>query len=563
MRAAWLLVAALLGLSAAPAGQAQAVLHVSVTLPDEGGVRTPVPGYILLVSDNPATVEPRRLRTAADGTATLRLRPGSYTVESDRPVALLGRGYQWTEILDLAAGTEVTLALTEDNAEVVEITDRATAAAAPGAPGGVDARSDPLFLPGKWGRSLVAVWSPTARATGSLVDARGLIVTDGVAVAAASMVEVQLSATEKVPGRVLVSEPSRGLAVVWTDPGVVAGRSPLPLTCPPGKAAALEVGREVLALSLPLRTGTDLVTGEVTGHRPRAIDADLRLAFGGAGGPVFDEAGTLVGVTSLLAEGDAATRRDDVAVVRLATVCEMLAAAATQMAKAAAPPATRLPVEPLPAPAPAAATRTGTAPAAAPPAATTTPPGGAAPTGPITAASNTFDVAFLTAPMLRQAQARAGRTGGTPTRGQEVQARLGPITEFDAWTEYFADAPNVVIVRVTPKMVEGFWKRLGREALRTQGAVLPAFKDFTGSFVRLRAACGGEEVTPIHPFVLEHTIPGRETEKAVREGLYVFAPDAFDGCRDMTLALFSEKDPEKADTLVVTPALLQRLTAAR
>ena len=73
-------------------------------------------------------------------------------------------------------------------------------------------------------------------------------------------------------------------------------------------------------------------------------------------------------------------------------------------------------------------------------------------------------------------------------------------------------------------MVEGFWKRLGREAARTQGADLPPFKDFKTSFRHMRASCGGVEVTPIHPFVLEH----RVTEKnVIREGLYVFDPDAF------------------------------------
>ena len=39
-------------------------------------------------------------------------------------------------------------------------------------------------------------------------------------------------------------------------------------------------------------------------------------------------------------------------------------------------------------------------------------------------------------------------------------------------------------------MVEGFWKRLGREAARTQGAVLPAFKDFKTRFIRMNASCG-------------------------------------------------------------------------
>ena len=329
---------------------------------------------------------------------------------------------------------------------------------------------------------------------------------------------------------------------------MVAGRAPLPLACPPAPAPALEVGQEIVTVATPLRTGTDLITGEVTGHQPRVIEADLRLAFGGTGGPVFDQAGTVAGLTALTVDADAPGRRGEAAVVRLGTLCEALAAAAPKLAGATPPAASRLPVEPA-APAPNAAAAAG----AAPPM-----PASAGPVMPVTVASADFDLAFITAPMLRAAQERAGRTGGQPGRAQEVEARLGPLTEFDAWTEYFANPPPVLIVRVTPKMVEGFWKRLGREALRTQGAVLPPLKGFTGSFVRLRATCGGEEITPIHPFVLEHQLPGRDRD-IVREGLYVFAPDAVVGCTQLTVSLYSEKAPDKADTIAIAPALLERI----
>ena len=102
----------------------------------------------------------------------------------------------------------------------------------------------------------------------------------------------------------------------------------------------------------------------------------------------------------------------------------------------------------------------------------------------------------------------------------------------------------MLVVRVTPKMVEGFWKRLGREAARTQGAELPPFKDFKTSFRHMRATCAGVEVTPIHPFVLEHRVAEKNV---IREGLYVFDPDAFGPqCGTVTLSLYSEAQPERA-----------------
>ena len=79
---------------------------------------TPVPRHALLISDNPASAPPRRVVTALDGTADVRLRPGNYTVESDRPVAFQGKAYQWTQIVDIVAGRDAVLELTADNAEV-------------------------------------------------------------------------------------------------------------------------------------------------------------------------------------------------------------------------------------------------------------------------------------------------------------------------------------------------------------------------------------------------------------------------------------------------------------
>src|SRR4249919_2004833 len=98
----------------AAAGQALSVLHIKVVLVDAERQATPVPRHALLVSDNPASAAPRLIVTRLDGTADVKLRPGNYTVESDRPVAFNGKAYQWRQMVDIVAGRDAVLELTAD-----------------------------------------------------------------------------------------------------------------------------------------------------------------------------------------------------------------------------------------------------------------------------------------------------------------------------------------------------------------------------------------------------------------------------------------------------------------
>ena len=144
------------------------------------------------------------------------------------------------------------------------------------------------------------------------------------------------------------------------------------------------------------------------------------------------------------------------------------------------------------------------------------------------------------------ARGRAGTRG--PERSRDRQ--IAP-TDFGDWSDYFADAPPVLVVRVTPKLAESFWTTVARGAAYTQGVALPPIKHFKPGFSRLRAFCGDVEVTPIHPFTLEQRVS--ETD-AVREGLYVFDPQALGPhCKSVKLVLYSEKEPEKQDTRTVDP----------
>ena len=176
--------------------------------------------------------------------------------------------------------------------------------------------------------------------------------------------------------------------------------------------------------------------------------------------------------------------------------------------------------------------------------------------------SSDFDVAFIT-PVLtygaqyqsEQASERERRRGAPTPGGDPTFVR--PLMDFSNWSDYVADSPAVLLIRVTPKLVEGFWTTVARGAARTQGVDLPPFKHFKSGFSRMRAFCGDAEVTPIHPFKLEHPVSEND---AIYEGLYVFDPGALGPqCATVKLVLYSEKEPQKGDSRVVDPKVIQQI----
>jgi hypothetical protein len=511
--------AIVLVVSIAPAAQTPGVLHIKVGLPDAERKITPVPRHALLISDNPATSSPRRVVTGIDGTVDVRLRPGNYTVESDQPVAFLGKAYQWTQTLDVRAGRETVLELTAANAEIVPLSSvpAETSAATP-------LETDPRMLLRQWQESVVALWTPTTRASAFVIDVNGLVVTNQRVVGTATSVEVQFSPSMKVAASVLAADPARDVAVLWIDPKTAASVRPVPLGCTPEAQPAVVEGQEIFAIGAPFRQDKDTESATIKRVETHALLSDLELPSGGTGGPAFTAGGGVLGLTTPGDERLGQSRWNS-RVVRISDVCEVVASAEKKMKDAASPSGKLLPVEPaLTFPAgsleEAAKRRVGNL-------------------SPYKVSSLDFDIAFITPVQLK------GTRQGDPMR------------EFSNWAEYVEDTPPVLLVRVTPKMVESFWTKVGRAAASTQGVALPAFKHIKTGFLRMRAFCGEDAVTPIHPFKIDQRVT--ETE-AIYEGLYVFDPGAFGpSCESVKLVLTSEKEPEKADTKIIDPKIVQQI----
>jgi S1-C subfamily serine protease len=535
-----LVLAALLSLNADAAVQAQGVLHIKVVLLDADRKPTAVPRHALLVSDNPASAPPRRIVTALDGTAELTLRPGSYTVESDRPVTFQGKAYQWTQMVDIAAGRDTVLELTAANAEVEPVTADTKSSAATSE----DSASTILT---QWQDSVVALWTPTAHASGFVIDTNGTIATNQRVVGTAKSVEVQLTPAVKVAATVLAADPARDVAVLWIDPTIAARLRPVPLGCSPPAKPTVVSGQQIFTIGAPLREEKGMLSGTVSRVEAHAIVSDLSLATGSSGGPVFTTGGGVVGITSVVDEKDERWR-GDARVVPVADVCEIVRSAEDKRKDASPPNGTHLPVEPV-RPFPVDALKNAVE-------------GRAGRLSPYQMSSSDFDVAFIT-PVLtygvnHQSEKPRDRDRGDAMRTPDPQPDFArALMDFSNWSEYVADYPPTLLVRVTPRLVEGFWTKVARGAAQTQGVSVPAIKHFKSGFSRMRAFCGDAEVTPIHPFTLEHRVSENDV---IREGLYVFDPGALGpACASVRLVLYSEKEPEKGETRTVDPKLIEQL----
>ncbi len=526
------------------------ILHIVVRVTD--GAETPIPRHALLISDNPSTSTPRRVLTGPDGTVDVRLRPGNYTIESDEPVAIAGKGYQWTETLDIRSGATVTLELSERNAEIGDAGSASPVASAGAVStsargsGSAPRRTDPGLVVAPFQTSVARLWTPRLRGSAFLIDAAGLLLTNQKVTSGATRVEVQLatgSSSLKIEGRLLASDTTRDVAVVWVNPQAVAGLTSITMPCDaPAKTLARD--DEVLALGVPLRDGQDrLMTGYVSQATTHEIQAELRLSAGAPGGPLFTPDGTLVGLTTLPTDDSGYSRRESRA-VPITDACEVVVSARAKMSGATPPSADRLPLEPAQ-PFPLEALKA---------AFTKRGPN----LLPYTLTAADFEVAFITPLMVYAAQQPDRRTTSRETRNASPdQMRLPAWSDFANWSDYMADVPPVLLVRVTPKLDESFWTTVARGAARTQGMNLPPMKKPKAPLSRLRAFCGDVEVAPIHPFAVESQMFANET---LVEGLYVFDPSAFGPqCGPVKLQLYSEKEPEKADTKIVDPTIVEKL----
>lgn len=515
------------------------VLEIKVTVVDAQGQVRPVPRHALLISDNPASAAPQRVVTKIDGTAEARLRPGNYTIESDEPLIFQGKSYEWRQTVDVAAGRATAIELTPSNAQV-----ESTSAPAGGASGDVEVTRATILS--DFQDSIVTIWSPTKIGAGFLVDPRGLIATTQRLVGSAASVDVQVTPKHRVPGRVVASDPNVNVAIVWIDPASLPSARPVKLGVAKDGKPAVGENDQVFAIDATLDGAKNLTSGSVSRVSTRTVVTDLRLDPESAGAPVFNVDGDVVAMTTTGESGVDLYRVSDKS-VRIDDVRAAIADAGKKMT-GSAPPSGILPLEPE-RPADDEALK----------AAANKRAGGLSP---YQVPATDFDVYILTPPLIYGSQHPPERTNSRDlareARNPELMQRsLRALSDFGNWSDYVSANQPVVYIRATPKLVENFWTTVARGAASTQGVAIPAIKHVKTGFSSMRVYCGANEVTPIHPLKIERRLDdGRD----IYEGLYVFDPAALGPeCGTVKVSLYSEKEPEKADTRTIDPKILEQV----
>ena len=142
--------------------------------------------------------------------------------------------------------------------------------------------------------------------SGSIIDARGYILTNHHVIEDARKLEVTLANGKKYNAKLIGSDPDTDVAVIKID----APRENLVLI-PMGSSDNLKVGQKVIAIGNPFGLGQTLTTGVISmvGRTLRAssgtpvedmIQTDASINPGNSGGPLIDSSGMMIGINTAI-----------------------------------------------------------------------------------------------------------------------------------------------------------------------------------------------------------------------------------------------------------------------
>jgi len=142
--------------------------------------------------------------------------------------------------------------------------------------------------------------------SGSILDARGHVLTNNHVIRDAKKLEVTLADSSKWPAKLVGTDPDNDLAVIKID-APADKLKPLPL----GDSQKLQVGQKVLAIGNPFGLGLTLTTGIISslGRNIRSevgtmiedlIQTDASINPGNSGGPLLNSEGEIIGINTAI-----------------------------------------------------------------------------------------------------------------------------------------------------------------------------------------------------------------------------------------------------------------------
>ncbi|MGH9414829.1 MAG: S1C family serine protease [Terriglobales bacterium] len=538
------LLALLLLLPVALCGQAATSVLVRAALVNNRLDQKPVP-LLTLRFTSAAGGPPRSIATSFSGRARLHLPAGRYSLTTPHPVIFDGVSYRW-KLTVAIAGAAQEIDLSNANAE------RTVLPAVPPHP-----RASPssrATLASQYRRlhtSVVTVWSDLGRGSGFLVDPRGLVVTNDHVIAGADYLAVQFDAQHKVHAVLLAADADRDIAVLRVNMKADPAATVAPLATPQ-ELAAVAPGDRVFTLGRPLNQRKLLTSGMIGSVRETAFLSAININHGSSGGPLFDDAGHVIGITTFL---DAGTPNGPgvSGILKISQAWPVLQRARAAMAADAAPAAALLPVVPSP-PYPIDALKSVT--------------------GvekfdlkPYQFHEGGFNV-LVTTPVLAtwlatHSQRDIARRRSRHRRRSADEGAFNPAADMHAWMRYTGDYTPTVEVIATPKIGATKWSAFGHIV---RPRLIAEHMHFKADFDYMELYCHGKLVPPILPGkvtqALDFAYEAMQGRDAAFEGLYEYGPGAFNpACGAMTLKLYSSTGAA-VKTKRLDPKLVRRIWAS-
>jgi len=142
--------------------------------------------------------------------------------------------------------------------------------------------------------------------SGSIIDKKGFILTNGHVVEGATKLYVTLANGDRLEAKLVGRDPENDLAVVQIEPGNRELK-----TIGFGMSSSLKVGQKVIAIGNPFSFDRTMTVGIVSGlGRPirnendiviqNMIQTDASINPGNSGGPLLDSRGNMIGINTMI-----------------------------------------------------------------------------------------------------------------------------------------------------------------------------------------------------------------------------------------------------------------------
>jgi len=492
-----------------------------------------------------------RVKTTADGSVSVSLTPGDYVVESEKPLIVNGKSYEWSVKLKVESGSTALLELDTEDATITT-TDNALRR------GRIVDETDLLKV---LCDGVVNVQGELAQGTGSIVDGTGLILTSQHVIERSKEVRVQFGAGKKVAAKLIVEDPDLDLAVVWVDLSTCPSCKALAMLGPGSESNTVLDGARVFTISSPLAQDKTLTKGTLR-NTGEVISPDFKIASIDSGAPVFNALGEVIGVLKFADQNG--IRPGASGVIRIQDSRVLLAKARQMIKEAIAFPSTAM----LP-----------------------TEPGNSYPADDLKnkmdlkkfkpkayeADFGEYQLTMIT-PVLKHYIIEKNRIAFE--RQKKKIEKDGMITspvmmnsfyELRNWGDYVNQMRPVVHLLVVPE-VSATGKStflslltLGVGVMSGAAMVLPADFKFKADFEEMALTCDGKLVTPIQrgkiEFIKSLTSYLKMKQRTAYAGVYTYSAESFapDKCKQMSLQIVSQQSPATPEIRVVDPKMVQQV----